>query len=1078
PARFLCMDEISTGLDSSTTYQIINYMSHAVHTTDATMIISLLQPTPETFDLFDDIILLSEGRIVYQGPRDDVLQFFEGLGFKCPQRKCVADFLQEVTSVKDQEQYWSRKDRPYGYVSASQFVDQFSSFPTGQTLYDELAVPYDRKRAHPAALVTERYGISNWELFMVCLSREWLLIKRNAPLYVFKVIQITVMSIVAFTVFFRTEMEPGSLMGGAKFYGALFFSLVTVMFNGTSELALTVLRLPVFFKQRDALFYPPWAFSLPIWLLRIPLCFVESLIWVSLTYYTIGFAPQPTRFFRQFLAFFALQQMSLALLRFISVLARTLVVACCLGTSTLLLVFVLGGFIIARDDLPPWMIWGYYISPMTYGQNAIAINEFLDERWSTPNTDLRYPEPTVGRVLLRTRGMFTDENMYWVCIAALFAFSILFHICFTVALTYLNPYGDPKSSSSSIDEEVKKVSKVDSAVKKGMVLPFTPLSLSFDQVNYYVDMPADMKKRGIQEDKLQLLRDVEGAFRPGVLTALVGESGAGKTTLMDVLAGRKTGGYVEGNINVSGYPKNQTTFARICGYCEQIDIHSPHVTVYESISYSALLRLSSEVDEETRKMFIEEVMELIELQPLRNTLVGMPGVSGLSTEQRKRLTVAVELVANPSIIFMDEPTSGLDARAAAIVMRTVRNTVDTGRTVVCTIHQPSIDIFEAFDELMLLKRGGQVIYAGSLGHQSGHLIKYFEAVAGIPKIREGQNPATWMLDITTPAVEALLKIDFAEIYANSDMHRKNQELVKRFSYPEEGSKDLQFPTKYAQSFFTQCRACLWKHNLSYWRNPLYNSIRFFTTIGVGLVFGAIFWKKGNQISKLQDLMNLLGGMFSAVVFLGGMNACAAQAVVDVERTVYYREKATGMYSALPYAFAQVGIETIYVGIQTLIYSLLLYSMIGFEWTAGRFLWFYFFVFMCFIYFTAYGMMLVSLTPNYQIAAVILSFFLNCWNLFSGFLIPRTQIPIWWRWYYWSSPVSWTIYGLITSQIGGKRNPVEIPGFGSVDLNDFLEVYLGFRYDFLGIVSAVHVLWGIFFCVMFALGIKFLNFQKR
>lgn len=95
--------------------------------------------------------------------------------------------------------------------------------------------------------------------------------------------------------------------------------------------------------------------------------------------------------------------------------------------------------------------------------------------------------------------------------------------------------------------------------------------------------------------------------------------------------------------------------------------------------------------------FVEQVMSLVELDVLRNALVGMPGCSGLSTEQRKRLTIAVELVANPSIIFMDEPTSGLDARAAAIVMRTVRNTVDTGRTVVCTIHQPSIDIFEAFD---------------------------------------------------------------------------------------------------------------------------------------------------------------------------------------------------------------------------------------------------------------------------------------------------------------------------------------------------------------------------------------------
>jgi ABC-type multidrug transport system ATPase subunit len=98
---------------------------------------------------------------------------------------------------------------------------------------------------------------------------------------------------------------------------------------------------------------------------------------------------------------------------------------------------------------------------------------------------------------------------------------------------------------------------------------------------------------------------------------------------------------------------------------------------------------------------VKEVMDLVELNKLNGALVGFPGVNGLSIEQRKRLTIAVELVSNPSIIFMDEPTSGLDARAAAIVMRTIRNTVNTGRTVVCTIHQPGIDIFDAFDEVHL-----------------------------------------------------------------------------------------------------------------------------------------------------------------------------------------------------------------------------------------------------------------------------------------------------------------------------------------------------------------------------------------
>lgn len=112
----------------------------------------------------------------------------------------------------------------------------------------------------------------------------------------------------------------------------------------------------------------------------------------------------------------------------------------------------------------------------------------------------------------------------------------------------------------------------------------------------------EMKRLGAQEDRLQLLGDVSGSFRPGILTALVGVSGAGKTTLMDVLAGRKTSGYFEGSITISGYPKNQDTFARISGYCEQNDIHSPHVTVYESVMYSAWLRLPADVKTSTRKV--------------------------------------------------------------------------------------------------------------------------------------------------------------------------------------------------------------------------------------------------------------------------------------------------------------------------------------------------------------------------------------------------------------------------------------------------------------------------------------------
>ncbi|KAM4071954.1 hypothetical protein ACB094_11G100200 [Castanea mollissima] len=882
------------------------------------------------------------------------------------------------------------------------------------------------------------------------------------------------------------DLREAKLKDGGKYYGALFFSLINVMFNGMAELSLTMFRLPVFFKQRDFLFHPAWAFGLPIWLLRIPLSLMESGIWTCLTCYTIGFAPAPSRFFRQLLAFFSIHQMALSLFRFIGALGRVQVVSDTLGTFTLLLVFVLGGFIVVKDEIAPWMIRGYYISPMMYGQNAIAINEFLDKRWSAPNPDPSIPEPTVGKVLLRNRGMFKEDYWYWICVGALLGFFVLFNICFIIALTFLNSLGDSKSIIVEEDDNKKSgkqssngqlqmkgiemstsstapsfqgidamkntpdnsiLSAAENApTRRGMVLSFQPLSLAFNHVNYYVNMPAEMKSEGIEESRLQLLRDVSGAFRPGILTALVGVSGAGKTTLMDVLAGRKTGG----------------------GYCEQnISIHPMLLSMNLLCTLPGCVLLRKLSRKLERHMFVEEVMDLVELNPLRNSIVGLPGIDGLSTEQRKRLTIAVELVANPSIIFMDEPTSGLDARAAAIVMRTVRNTVDTGRTVVCTIHQPGIDIFEAFDELLLMKRGGQVIFAGPLSHHSHKLVEYFEAIPNVSKIKDGYNTATWMLEISSPAVEGQLDMDFAEIYANSELFKRNQELIKELSTPQPGSKDLYFPTKYSQSFVTQFLL----------EKPTIH-IRFLMTIVIGVIFGLIFWKKGDKTQKEQDLLNLLGAMSAALLFLGSTNTAAMQSVVAIERIVFYRERASGMYSALPYALAQVAVEIIYVAIQTFAYTLILYSMIGFHWRLEKFLWFYIFILMCFMYFTLYGMMVVPLTPGPQIAAIVMSFFLSFWNLFSGFLIPRPIIPIWWRWYYWCSPMSWTLYGFVTSQVGEQTTLIEVPGQGYLTVKYYLKSRYGFEYDFLGAVVVAHIGIVLLFFFVIVHGIKFLNFQRR
>ncbi|XP_009140751.2 ABC transporter G family member 32 [Brassica rapa] len=1097
PARVLFMDEISNGLDSSTTHQIIMYMRHSTHALEGTTVISLLQPSPETYELFDDVILMSEGQIIYQGPRDEVLDFFSSLGFSCPERKNVADFLQEVTSKKDQQQYWSVPFRPYRYVPPGKFAEAFRSFPTGKKLAKKLDVPFDKRFNHSAALSTSQYGVKRRDLLKINFSWQKQLMKQNAFIYVFKFVQLLLVALITMTVFCRTTMHHNTIDDGNIYLGSLYFSMVIILFNGFTEVPMLVAKLPVLYKHRDLHFYPSWAYTLPSWLLSIPTSIIESATWVAVTYYTIGYDPHFSRFLQQFLLYFLLHQMSLSLFRVMGSLGRHMIVANTFGSFAMLVVMTLGGFIISRDSIPTWWIWGYWISPLMYAQNAASVNEFLSSSWQKGAGN--HTSDSLGVALLRERSLFTESYWYWIGVGALLGYTILFNLLFTVFLAYLNPLGKLQAvvSREELDDRDRKRKGDEFVVElreylqhsgsihgkyfknRGMVLPFQPLSLSFSNINYYVDVPLGLKEQGIQEDRLQLLVNITGAFKPGVLTALVGVSGAGKTTLMDVLAGRKTGGTIEGDVYISGFPKRQETFARISGYCEQNDVHSPCLTVFESLLFSACLRLPSDIDSETQKAFVHEVMELVELTSLSGALVGLPGVDGLSTEQRKRLTIAVELVANPSIVFMDEPTSGLDARAAAIVMRTVRNIVNTGRTIVCTIHQPSIDIFESFDELLFMKRGGELIYAGPLGQRSCDLIKYFECIEGVKKIKAGHNPAAWMLDVTSSTEEERLGLDFAEIYRNSNLCRRNKELVEGLSKPSNISKELEFPTRYSQSFYSQFVACLRKQNLSYWRNPQYTAVRFFYTVVISLMLGTICWKFGSKRDTQQELFNSMGSMYAAVLFIGITNATAAQPVVSIERFVSYRERAAGMYSALPFAFAQVFIEFPYVLAQSTIYSSIFYAMASFEWSAVKFLWYLFFMYFSIMYFTFYGMMTTAITPNHNVASIIAAPFYMLWNLFSGFMIPYKRIPLWWRWYYWANPVAWTLYGLLVSQYGDDEREVKLSdGVHKVMVKQLLEEVMGYKHDFLGVSAIMVVAFCVFFSVVFAFSIKTFNFQRR
>ncbi|KAI8531791.1 hypothetical protein RHMOL_Rhmol11G0163000 [Rhododendron molle] len=992
PTRALFMDEITNGLDSSTTYQIVACLQHLAHITDATILVALLQPAPETFDLFDDIILMAEGKIVYHGPRSHVLEFFKDCGFRCPKRKGVADFLQEVISRKDQAQYWHQAQQSWSYIAVDMFSKKFKESTYGKKLDEELSQPFIES-CHKNASSFGMYSLSKWALFRACMSREWLLMRRNSFVYVFRLIQLVITASISMTMFLRNGAGI-DVIHANRYLGASFYAIVVLFFDGLPELSMTVARLPIFYKQRDLCFYPAWAYAISSAILKVPLSLLAGLIWTSLTYYVIGYSPEPGRFFGQFMLLFSVHFVAISLFRFLASIFRTMDASSASASFAILFDFLFAGFIIRKTSMPTWLKWGFWVFPLSYGEVGLAVNEFLAPRWQTKLVG----NTTIGDETLENRGLQFSGFFFWISLGALLGFAILFNIGFALALTFLNSpqsraiisnekvtqteRSEDSSNGSKKEAKLKSYKKTTSKPHKDrVVLPFEPLTLSFQDVQYYVETPLK---------KLQLLCDITGAIRPGVLTALMGITGAGKTTLLDVLAGRKTIGTIEGDIRIGGHPKVQDTFARISGYCEQTDVHSPQITIEESVVYSAWLRLHPEIDSKTKLDFVREVLEIVELDEIMDCLVGIPGVSGLSTEQRKRLTIAVELVSNPSIIFLDEPTTGLDARAAAIVMRAVKNVADTGRTIVCTIHQPSIDIFEAFNELILLKTGGRIIYSGPLGQHSSSVIKYFEDIPGVPTIKSNYNPATWMLEVTSTSAEAGLGIDFSQVYKNSVLYENNQALVNSLRIPPD-SKELHFATRFPQNGWGQFKSCLWKQHLSYWRSPSYIFNRYMYSLIASLLYGILFWDQGKKMYNQQNLFNVLGAAFSVAFPLGIYNCKSVLPYVSTERSVLYRERFAGMYGSWAYALAQVTIEVPYILVQAIVFVIITYPMIGYYWSIFKVLWYFYVVLCTLMYFTYLGMLLTAMTPGLHIASILQSSFYTTFNLFSGFFIPQPDI---------------------------------------------------------------------------------------
>ncbi|KAF0712939.1 Aste57867_4589 [Aphanomyces stellatus] len=1095
------MDEISTGLDSAATFDIVKAQQSATRHLKKTIAIALLQPAPEVFDLFDDVILFNDGYVLYHGPRAYIVDYFASLGFVCPPHRDVADFLLDLGTAQ-QDQYVVAS----AASSVPRLPSDYAALFQHSRIYDAMVSHVGSPMSASLVADTTNYMASTPQFHSsfatsvkFLIRRQLTVVLRNRAFVISRVVMTLTMGLLYASTFYQMDPQLPQVVIGVIFQSLLFFIVSQI-----PMLPSILDNRHIFYKQRDANFFSTASFVVAHAVAQMPIAVVETAAFGNIMYWMAGFVNDSTAYWT-YMAFLLVVNFVFAAWFFLlGSMSPDLHVAKPLSMLSVLVFIIFGGFIIVEKDIPGYFIWLFWANPLAWVIRGLAINQYAAPKFQVDVYEgINYHKvfnTTMGNAQLRLFDLATDTKwigygflymagcyvVFMVLSCAVLEFRRHDHHGHAITITQSND--DTMANDDDADVAYAKMPKspVEGTIHSNKSSPHStvvPVTLAFQNLGYSVPNP----KKG--EADLQLLTGVSGFALPGTITALMGSTGAGKTTLMDVIAGRKTGGKVVGDILLNGYQASDLAIRRCTGYCEQMDIHSESATFREALTFSAMLRQSSDVSTEAKLAFVEECLSMLELTSLGDTIV-----RGSSVEQMKRLTIGVELAAAPSVLFLDEPTSGLDARSAKIVMSGIRKIASTGRTVVCTIHQPSAEVFEMFDSLLLLKRGGQTVFFGDLGVRAANLIDYFRRMPSSPPLVDGANPATWMLECIGAGVEVkanVTDVDFVALYEASMEFKTLETGLTMYAHPQPNVPEITYLKKRAATSATQCRMLVQRFMRMYWRTPSYNWTRFVLSIFLSLLFGLLFCKINYY--SFAGASAGAGMIFTTALFLSLISFNSVLPLACEERESFYRERASQTYSALWYFVGSTVAELPYVVVNSFVFTAIFYPFVGFHGTFGD-AFFYGFNLTLMVLLNVYmGQLTAYVAPRVEIATLLGILINSVFFLFMGCNPPGSSIPSGYRWLYHITPHKYTLAAMTASVFAKCEDgqgmgceyitempPLILKGLGKprATMKEFIEFVYEMKYDDAFTNTVVVIGFIVFFRILALLALTFINHQKK
>jgi len=1051
---FASWDNSTRGLDSATALKFVKALRVGSDMAGGAAAVAIYQASQSVFDCFDKAAVLYEGRQIYFGPAQNAKSFFERQGWYCPPRQTDGDFLTAVTNPQERqakkgmenkvprtpqdfEKYW-RNSHEYKEL-LEEIKDFEEEFPINeQGTLDELRqkknftqAKHSRQKSPYLISVPMQIKLNTKRAY----QRIWGDVASTATQAMLNV----VMALIVGSIFFGHSNGTGSFQGrGAVIFLAVLFNALTSI----GEISGLYAQRPIVEKHNSYAFYHPATEAIAGIVADIPVKLLQATVFNVILYFLAQLRYTPGQFFLFFLVTYIATFVMAAIFRTTAAVTKTASQAMT-GAGVLVLVLVIyTGFVIRIPQMPVYFGWLRWINPIFYAFEILLANEFHGVNFPCDSFIPSGPgySQTGNSFICNSQGAVAGETFVsgdrFVEVAYEYSwshvwrnFGILLGFLFFFMITYFIAVEVNSSTSNTAEQLVFQRGAVPAyllkdskdeeagAAKAEQEQGAGDVSAIEEQKGIFTwrDVVYDIEIKG---EPRRLLDHVSGFVKPGTMTALMGVSGAGKTTLLDALAQRTTMGVITGDMFVNGAPLDPA-FQRSTGYVQQQDLHLETSTVREALQFSAMLRQPKHVSKKEKYDYVEEVIKMLNMGDFASAVVGVPG-EGLNVEQRKLLTIGVELAAKPKLLlFLDEPTSGLDSQSSWSIISFLKKLSSAGQAILCTIHQPSAILFQEFDRLLFLARGGKTVYFGELGDNSRTLLKYFES-NGARKCGEDENPAEYMLEIVNAGKNDDGR-DWFDIWKESPEARGVQEQIDQI-HEEKKHEDLNIAKEtgggeFAMPLTVQIWECTYRAFQQYWRMPDYILAKMGLCAIAGLFIGFSFFQADSTQAGMQTVI------FSVFMMTTIFSSLVQQIhpLFVTQRSLYEsRERPSKAYSWIAFMFANIIVEIpwgILAGI--LSFASFYYPVIGANQSSERQGLVLLFSVQLLIYTSTFAAMTIAALPNAETASGLVSLLTLMSILFNGVMQTPDNLPGFWLFMYRVSPFTYWVSGMVSTMLADR-----------------------------------------------------------